>query len=66
MTGVLPTGPLRSATPQTKTCLRGPRFGGHFVAGIPFLRLLGDSGPSRWSETMIFGWFRIPGGGVAL
>jgi hypothetical protein len=20
------TGPLRSATPQTKTCLRGPRF----------------------------------------
>src|ERR1700730_11747749 len=21
------TGPLRSATPQTKTCLRGPRFG---------------------------------------
>jgi hypothetical protein len=36
---VLPDGLLRSVTPQTKTCLRGPRFGGHFVAGVLFLGL---------------------------
>ena len=56
------TGLLRSATPQTRTCLRGPRFSGHFVACIPVLAwreawglaLLGVLADVGWSVVASF------------